>query len=176
MPSVPRRVTGPVVRWTNTASNDRPPATSKPGIGPAKPRRETRAIGCKPVQTGPRQPTGPGQQIDRKPLTEARARPGILGRIRRPGKRRRRSINAHRAMHRHVRPRKTGRPRSPPARAVPATMPSPARARRPRPTCKPVVAGPVRHPFSVPALRVQPVNRSVGRPLHPRVKVGAAVE
>ena len=81
-----------------------------------------------------------------------------------------------RVTHRRAKRRKVGRPRRPPVRAVPATMHSPARAHRPKSTHKPIVAGPARHPPSAPMPRDQPASRSVGRPIHQRVKVkGVAV-
>lgn len=166
-PSAPRRVKMPAVQWTGPVSNGLPPAIWRPVIGRAKPSPGLRpAIGCRPVQT------------DRGLPTEARALPETPGRISsrglsKPGIRR---INAYRAAHRRARQRKNARPHLPSIEAVPATMPSPARVHRPRPTCKPIVVGPARHPISAPAPHEPPATRSVGHPVHQRVQGGAAVE
>ncbi|MNO47430.1 hypothetical protein D3C76_377460 [compost metagenome] len=171
-PSAPRRVKMPAARWTGTVSNAPPPATWKPVTGRAKPSPGHRpAIGCRPGQTDPM------RLIDPWRPTEARALPETLGRIRRglsnPGIR---QINAYRAAHRRARRRKNARPHRPSIKAVRATMPSPARVHRHKPTFKPIAAGPARLLISAPMPREPPATRSVGRPVHQRVQGGAAVE
>lgn len=187
MPSAPRPAKTPAPQWTGPVSNALLPAIAKPVIKRVMLPELTPAIGCKPVRTDRtrpierRPPTDKTPRIDRRPLTEPRLRTeakGLPETIRRISSRENRPLRqiSDRATRRRVNRRKTGLPRQPPARAVPATMPSPARALRPRSTHKPVVAGPARHPPSAPVPREPPAIRSVGRPIHQRVKVkGVAV-